>query len=209
MTSHAISLPGISYRYSGSLVLAGLITVALLWIMQDLIRHRGPVPEAAAATTIVSIVRAIEDVPIKPEDPPKPLVKPEQPPVHRVDIPDVWAGGDTFGTEFAAPDQTPDMAIGNTGLPDGDMLPIVKVAPIYPNRAATRGIEGFVLLEFTVDERGAVLDPRVVESSPSGVFDRSALNAVVRFKYKPRVVNGTAVRVQGVLHRLTFELSGA
>ena len=92
-------------------------------------------------------------------------------------------------------------------MPDGDMLPIVKVSPVYPNRAQTRGIEGYVLLEFTVDETGAVRNPRVVESS-SPIFDRSALNAVLRFKYKPRVINGSAVRVEGVLHRLAYELSG-
>ena len=36
---------------------------------------------------------------------------------------------------------------------DGEYLPIVKVAPVYPRRALQRGIEGFVIVEFTVTNK--------------------------------------------------------
>ena len=91
---------------------------------------------------------------------------------------------------------------------DGDIeLPIVKVAPIYPERAFKEGIEGDVLLEFVVTETGAVRDAVVVEAKPSGVFEQAALNAVGKFKYKPRIVDGKPVETTGVRNRFSFEIS--
>jgi protein TonB len=101
-------------------------------------------------------------------------------------------------------------AVGNSGFAlsasDGEYLPIVKVAPLYPESAAERGIEGYVLLEFTVTEAGATENPVVLESKPEGVFDDAAKRAVLKFKYKPRVENGRPVRVEHVRHVITFKL---
>ncbi len=98
----------------------------------------------------------------------------------------------------------------NTGFAlsasDGEYLPIVKVAPLYPESAASRGIEGYVLLEFTVTETGATTDPVVIEAQPSSVFDDAAKKAVLKFKYKPRVENGKPMRVTGVRQVITFKL---
>ena len=90
----------------------------------------------------------------------------------------------------------------------GDIfLPIMKVAPIYPERAIKEAIEGHVLLEFVVTEAGAVRDAVVLEAEPSGVFERAALNAVAKFKYKPRLVDGKPVATAGVRNRVVFEIS--
>src|SRR6202012_1225832 len=98
----------------------------------------------------------------------------------------------------------------NTGFAlsasDGEYLPIVKVAPMYPESAAERGIEGYVLLGFTVTGTGATADPVVIESQPSGIFDDAARKAVLKFKYKPRVENGKPMRVEHVRHVITFKL---
>ncbi|MYE13754.1 MAG: energy transducer TonB [Gammaproteobacteria bacterium] len=82
----------------------------------------------------------------------------------------------------------------------------MKVAPEYPRGAASRGIEGYVLLEFTVTSFGSVRDPTVVEASPPGVFDRAATAASLKFRYKPRVLNGQPVDVRGVRNLILFEL---
>jgi protein TonB len=102
-----------------------------------------------------------------------------------------------------------DVNVGGVGgfSSDGEYLPIVKVAPVYPRRAQTRGIEGYVLLEFFVTTTGAVRDPRVVESKPPGIFDNAAMQAALKFKYKPKVVNGEPVEVAGVRNLITFELA--
>ena len=90
---------------------------------------------------------------------------------------------------------------------DGEYLPIVKVAPIYPRRALSRGIEGYVLLEYTVTKQGTVRDPIVVEANPSSVFDKAAIKSAMRYKYKPRVVDGVPVEVPGVQTKITFEIA--
>ena len=92
------------------------------------------------------------------------------------------------------------------GTADGDYLPIVKVAPVYPQRAIDRGIEGYVIVEFTVTKTGAVRDPKVVEYHPSTIFNKAAIDAALKFKYKPRVVNGEPIEVHGVLNKITFKL---
>ncbi|MEE8243453.1 MAG: TonB family protein, partial [Pseudomonadales bacterium] len=89
---------------------------------------------------------------------------------------------------------------------DGDLMPIVKVAPVYPSDAQERLIEGYAVVEFVVTETGSVANPVIVESDPPGVFDKAALAAVVKFKYKPRVVDGQPVEVSGVRNNIVFEL---
>jgi protein TonB len=87
---------------------------------------------------------------------------------------------------------------------DGEYLPIVKVQPIYPRRALSRGIEGYVIVEFTVTSMGTTKDHVIVEAQPSGIFDRAAIQAAAKFKYKPRVVDGVAIEVPGVQNKITF-----
>ncbi|MCB1593275.1 MAG: energy transducer TonB [Gammaproteobacteria bacterium] len=101
-----------------------------------------------------------------------------------------------------------DLSIG-TGLSasDGEYLPIVKVAPQYPQRAASRGIEGYVILEYTVTKQGTVKDPVVIEAEPASIFNRSAISSALRYKYKPRVVDGVPQEVHGVRTRIVFKLA--
>lgn len=192
-------------RFSGAICLAALTTAALLILMHDLIRMRGEVPDAKPVIVITEFVRIPEPPPIdesRPLQPPEAVVPPPQVLIRPNDI------GATEGIEIGnpAPPAAQPPQIGSTLVAGGDYLPIFKVRPNYPNSAQRRGIEGFVVLRFTVDELGRVIDPEVVESVPQGVFDRSALEAVVRFKYKPRVLDGSPARVEGVLHRITYGL---
>ena len=101
-----------------------------------------------------------------------------------------------------------DVAVGgfNLSASDGVYLPIVKVSPIYPPRAQSQGIEGWVLLKFTVTESGSVRDPVIIESQPPNIFDDAAKRAVLKFKYKPRVVDGRPVVVPNVQQLITFKI---
>jgi protein TonB len=65
-----------------------------------------------------------------------------------------------------------------------------RVNPEYPSIAVSGKIEGIVILEATVDERGAVEDVRVLRSHP--LLDRAALDAVRQWRYKPLQLNGRA-----------------
>jgi protein TonB len=91
------------------------------------------------------------------------------------------------------------------GSPDGEFLPLVKIIPLYPRRARSMGIEGWVIVEFTITLTGAVEDVRVLESTNT-IFNSSAIRAVAKFKYKPRIVNGEPVAVTSVRHKVTYAL---
>lgn len=88
-----------------------------------------------------------------------------------------------------------------------EYLPIVVIQPQYPNQALQERIEGWAQVSFTVDESGSVVDPVIVESSPEGIFDEVSLQAVSRFKFQPRVVDGNAVRTPGVRYVFRFNLN--
>ena len=95
--------------------------------------------------------------------------------------------------------------IGGFNAGEGEYLPIVKVAPIYPNRALSRGIEGYCIIEFVVTRNGTTANGKVIECT-SSLFANASLKAASKFKYKPRVINGTPIDVPGVQHKITFEL---
>ncbi len=97
---------------------------------------------------------------------------------------------------------------GGANIPvDGDALAIVRVPPRYPNRALSRGIEGWVLLEFTINEVGQAIDIFVVEAEPSTMFNRSATNAVRKWKYRPKTEDGRAVPRPGVQQLITYQIA--
>ncbi|MDE0036957.1 MAG: TonB family protein [Gammaproteobacteria bacterium] len=122
-----------------------------------------------------------------------------------------WDTGDAAaGLESASPVAVVDVVDVELTVPvveEADLLPIIKVAPIYPSDAIEADIAGTVLLEFSVTALGAVRDPVVLEAEPPGVFDQAALDAVGKFKYKPKVVDGEPVEITGVRNRFSFEVS--
>ena len=77
--------------------------------------------------------------------------------------------------------------------------PLARANPEYPRHALRRGVEGSVLLEFSVDRDGNVVSPRVIESRPRGVFDAAALEALSKWKYEALGAETSALKV-----RLTF-----
>ena len=79
---------------------------------------------------------------------------------------------------------------------------LVDVAPIYPDIARAAKVEGLVILEATIDERGLVMDARVLRSVP--LLDAAALTALKQWRYSPTLLNGTPVRV---LMTVTFRFS--
>jgi periplasmic protein TonB len=89
---------------------------------------------------------------------------------------------------------------------DRDVIPLVRINPEYPPRAQTRGIEGWVQVQFTISETGSVIDAVVVDSSPKNVFDEAALKAISRWRYNPKVEGAVAVQRKGVQTILRFEL---
>lgn len=202
--------PGLAVLRMFAGVIAGAIIAFLLyWLMSVLVAKGVNALTEAPKGRIVDFVRVPDPPQLrteqpKPEKPPKPEVAPEVP---KMQADTVKPTGNTV--DIGNMDIDSSLAVDTSaGLSasDGEYLPIVKVAPQYPSRAQTRGIEGWVLLRFTVTETGAVIDPEVIDAEPPGIFDNAAKKAVMRFKYKPRVVDGVAQKVPGVEHLITFEL---
>ncbi|RBP53156.1 TonB family protein [Arenicella xantha] len=90
---------------------------------------------------------------------------------------------------------------------DGEYLPIFRPPPIYPRRAAERGLCGSVDLRYTVTSSGTVTNPEVMAST-SSMFESAAKKAALKYKYKPRQVGGKPVDVSGVEIRVVFEMEG-
>ena len=141
-----------------------------------------------------------EAKPDKPDDP-------EEPPPE-LDTPELEMEMNVEAVNLA-PATGIDVSIAGTGgmsASDGEYLPIVKVAPIYPRRAQSRGITGYCIIEYTVTRNGSIRDPQAVDCQPGGIFERASLRASLKFKYKPRVVDGEAIEVAGVQNKFTYEL---
>lgn len=196
-------------RAIGGVLSAAVITFLLYWLMSALVAAGKNALTEAPKGRIVDFVRVPNPPQLrteqpKPEKPIKPQVAPETPQLHNEVV---KPSGNTVNIGSLAVDT--DLAVDTSaGLSaaDGEYLPIVKVAPVYPSRARSRGVEGWVLLRFTVTETGNVINPEVVDAEPAGYFERAASKAVERFKYKPRVINGKAQAVHNVEHLITFEL---
>lgn len=196
-------------RYVIAIVVGSIVTVSLLFIMQLLIvtgKQALTDPRERHKLEFVRVKRNenlnVED--IIPEKPPKPPETPPETPPQDMDN----INPDAPKINVAPPAVSNTQDIGGPGgmnIAEGDYLPIVRVAPVYPARALSRGLEGFVDLQFTVTTTGTVKDPIVLQST-SSLFERAAVRAVLKFKYKPRVVDGVPVEVPGVKTRISFQL---
>lgn len=200
-------------RFLAALLVAAFVTIGLFYLMQSLISGGEGAMSEPPRGSVLDFVRTPEPEQVqekerKPERPPEPEQPPEDLPQPQMDndIADTDGGS---GYDFSANmDSGADIGSGmSLQASDGEYLPIVKVQAAYPRRALQRGIEGYVVVEFTVTKQGSVRDPVVVEAEPEGIFDQAAMDAVLKFKYKPRVIDGEAVEVDGVRNRMTFEMN--
>ena len=92
---------------------------------------------------------------------------------------------------------------------DGSYVPIFQVPPVYPRRALERGIEGCVMLKFTVTKVGSTKDPMVEWAVPPGIFDRAAMRSALKYKYKPQIRDGEAKEVPNVRTVVIFKIEDA
>lgn len=196
-------------RYAFSVVIGVVVTLSLLFVMQLLIasgKEALSKPRDRANLEFVRVKRneSLNTEDFTPEKPPKPPETPPETPPQDMDNMDPNAPS----INVPPPTVSTDTNIGGPGgmnIAEGDYLPIVRVAPVYPARALSRGLEGYVDLSFTVTTAGTVINP-IILFSTSSLFERAAERAVLKFKYKPRVVDGVPVDVPGVKTRITFQI---
>ena len=197
---------GSSARLISSAALALPVAIALFFVMLSLVDRDWEQPDTKN--------RKVAEI-ITPEDTletnlaeakPEKVDDPEEPPPDLEPI--------QFETQIdmnvanTAPMTGVNLNLNSSGMSsgDGEYLPIVKVAPIYPRRAQTRGITGYCIVEYTVTKTGSIRHPFAVDCQPKGIFERASLKASEKFKYKPRVVDGEPIEVAGVQNKFTYEL---
>lgn len=182
------------------------VALGLFAIMNSLIDTEFVQPDIKARK-VADIVRPDEDIEVNTkQEKPEKVDDPEEPPPEMQPLEfDMDMDVNVVNT---APSSQVALEINSSGMSsgDGEYLPIVKVAPIYPRRAQTRGISGYCIVEYTVTKTGSIRDPQPVDCQPSGVFESASVKASLKFKYKPRVVDGEAIEVAGVQNKFTYEL---
>lgn len=211
-------------------LLAGLgVTLALFWLMQAMVMNQQSGLKKTDNLHMVEFVRLKRETkpPVQEkrtvEPPPPPAKRPPPPPMQTqhsqpvttaqpnlaipnlsVPLSSAQFGGPALEGLASGP-AAPSETIG-TGTISTDVTPLVRIPPRYPMRAANRRIEGWVKVEFTITKAGEVTDAVVIESHPSDIFNREALAAVKRWKFKPKVVDGKTYE-QRAQQTLEFKLS--
>lgn len=134
-----------------------------------------------------------------------------EPPPATPDMPQLSISNSNVDANVVSLAPTIDTAGAMTGLnmsagADRDVVPLVRINPDYPQRALSRGLEGWVQVQFTISETGAVINPIVVDSMPKGIFDDAALKAIARWRYNPKIEGAVAVQRVGVQTIIRFNL---
>ena len=199
-------------RHLVSFVAAGAVTFGLFWLMQALIDVDATLDESKAGK-VIDFVRLKRDTDTTLKDRELPDRKPpeKEPPPPDLNLsqnmrPD--AGDASFAVGFdSAVELAGGPGLGGLAAADTDAVPLVRVQPTYPMRAAQRGIEGWVEIEFSIGKSGTVNDPVVVGYEPSKIFNKAALQAIRKWKYNPKIEDGKAVERPGIIVRLRFNLN--
>jgi protein TonB len=186
----------------GASIAGGIVVaLALFLLMTVLIEGGQGQPGTATAGQIVDLIHVQEEdkvrrtVRVRPKMPPRKeppppvritrssVIEPQREPI-RIDLP-------TIGVSRGGPIIGP----WKPGAPaaEGEAIPIQRVDPQYPQQALMDGAEGYVNFEVLIGTDGTVLEVRVTEAAPGRIFVHSAVRAVRRWKFKPRVVDGVPV----------------
>lgn len=194
-------------RLGGSIVLGLLVAFALFVLMSTLIDMGDPEFDNDDAVKIADITmpntdieaKLDEELPDKPDEVEAPPPEVESQEVE-LDSPDnalnVSAGAGKF---------KPEIGLKGGFTRDTDFIPVYIPTPRYPSRAEKTGKPGYAVVEVTVTTSGGVRDVILLEEWPENYgFGKSAVKAAAKLKYNPRVINGVAVEVPGVLYKFSF-----
>jgi len=197
-------------RYAIAIVAASGIALSLFYLMQFLISTELGWTEAERGP-LIEFVRLLKDSDLEQKKRLRPdRVQPEErPPPPPIDFSKAARPDQDLGDSLPVFDRDVDLAGGlalGTPPSDSDIIPLVRVVPQYPATAQSRGIEGWVQVEFTITAAGTVRDPVVIAAEPARIFNRAALRAIGKWKYNPKIDDGKAVERPGVRVRLDFRI---
>ena len=189
------------------------MTYGLFFAMQALIHADAFVADESAQRWQLGFVRVKREEPVqrKQREKPKPLQQSSEPPPSAPVIKQGRFRSLKRVTKVALPEYNPSFSLGDGPYigagADTDVVPLVRVNPQYPMRAQIREIEGWVHIRFEVTPQGTTTGIEVLDADPEGYFENAAINAVKKYKYKPRMEGGVPVSRAGVEVVLSFEIS--
>ena len=200
-------------------LLALACALGLFSLMYTVIHVGGHGVQKSESLQAIDFVRLRRDSQVESLErrkPPPPPPKPPPPPAKmRVEAASVQSSGGGFampnvnlnanvtGGTFLG-----QMGSGGSAMFDGDIIPLQRIPPQYPRDAARNGITGWVQLEVLVNPDGTVRSAKVLDAKPKGLFEAAAVQAVLRWKFKPKVVNGQPVEQKGA-QKIEFNLNAA
>jgi protein TonB len=190
-----------------ALALGGLFTTSVFWLLWHLVGAAIDVNDMAEATRIdFSRLRRDTEVATKRDEKVERERPPPTPETPRMAF---STGGIDNNVAQLSPVLDARGAMSRMSMSAGsdrDVIPLVRIAPDYPPRALSRGLEGWVQVQFTITVTGTVKDAVVVNAEPKNIFDDAALKAIARWRYNPRVDGGVAVERVGVQTIIRFQL---
>ena len=204
-------------KYAAGIGFSSAITLALFFIMVILISLGDTGMKEDTSVKLADIVmpdREIDTFMTEVEKPDKPEEQPEDIAQPELDL------APLTGIDVSIAKPKPNFKAGGSFFRDGEYIPLFKVVPIYPRRAQDRGTMGYALVEFTITDTGSVENAQTIEGycsskrpddpdvqfRPCSMFNSASARAALKLKYKPKIVDGRAVPVDGVLHRFTYIL---
>lgn len=182
----------------------GMATWFMAWFMDYLITSSEILLKESERVQMLDFVRVKQQESVRRRDrtPERPQLTnaPEAPPMPQSQGQSEAVGQQLQVSAMELPQNSVEIK-GSTGFAsgEGDYLPILKVAPVYPRWALERGITGNCVVSYTVTTAGTVKDVKVLEDQcDSKIFYGPSVDAALRFKYKPRVIDGVPIEVRGV-----------
>jgi periplasmic protein TonB len=201
--------PGRAFAY------AVLTTVGLFWLMHVAITGVGGEFEKSQPLPTIDFVRLKKDAeletrerrkppkPEPPKQPPPPKMSVDTPPpdqqplpfaMPKLSLPTTISGGPFLGSY-----------VGGDMSGYSDLIPLMRINPQYPRNAARDRIEGWVEFRITINPDGTVKTATPIKSQPRGVFESAAMQAILKWKFRPKIVDGKGVETTGT-QRIEFKM---
>ncbi len=189
-----------------ALLIGALFSVAMFWVLWRLISQPVDTTEMREATRI-EFTRMRKDTEVASKREQK-IERERPPPTPEVPRMAFSAGSVESNVATLTPSVDAGSAMSKMSLSAGsdrDTIPLVRVPPDYPQRAISRGLEGWVQVQFTITGTGSVKDAVVVKSS-NRIFEEAALKSILRWRYNPKIEGGVAVERVGMQTIIRFTL---
>jgi protein TonB len=206
-------------RWIASILVGASITLASFYAMALMISGPHSRPNSSDDNQAMQFIRVkrAPDLDVRKRKKPEPPKKPATPPkVPKMNV----------AQNVTSPMNTPQMDMPKFDLPmslgngpalggstgpvskNADVVPIVRIEPRYPRKAAISGIEGWVQLKFDISESGTVKNVEVLNAKPKRVFDRAAIQSLLKWKYKPKMIEGKPSAQNDNKVQIDFKLRG-